>query len=359
MRGGTADMKNEEESRKLQEIYSFDDKEADLPKLSNNQASKKMALKRKPLVKRRVDTGNEDVLEAELPIMKTHTKRSTFVSKEEKVVESSREVKVPPKKNIKSKKKVLNFLFLGVFVLMAVYCTTRLNFWNYENEDSSKQLDDIQGLVVQRTVESEEKKDEEKTGKDKKDELLEVDFTELLKVNPDTVAYIKIEGLGIDAPIVQTVDNDFYLSHSFDKSFNSAGWIFGDYRDDWVNLKDNTIVYGHNRRNYMMFGALKKVLDSDWNKEKNNHYIYVSTKETNFVFQMFSAYTIPTTSDYLQNEFDSKDEFSEFLKLIGDRSQVDFGTTVTNEDKILTLSTCYTNTSKTVIHAKLVNSQKK
>ena len=58
-----------------------------------------------------------------------------------------------------------------------------------------------------------------------------IDFGELKKKNPDTVAWIKIENTNIEYPVVKAKDNDYYLNRSFDKKKNSAGWIFMDYRD--------------------------------------------------------------------------------------------------------------------------------
>ena len=36
--------------------------------------------------------------------------------------------------------------------------------------------------------------------------------------------------------IVQTTDNEYYLTHSFNKSANSSGWVFMDYRNNKVEL---------------------------------------------------------------------------------------------------------------------------
>lgn len=54
----------------------------------------------------------------------------------------------------------------------------------------------------------------------------DVDFSQLLKKNLDTVAFINVKGTNINYPIVQTKDNDYYLTHAFDKSYNEAGWVF-------------------------------------------------------------------------------------------------------------------------------------
>ena len=45
--------------------------------------------------------------------------------------------------------------------------------------------------------------------------------------------------------------------------------------------------------------------------------------------------------------------------MITERSDYNFNTNVSNTDKILTLSTCYNNETKIVVHAKLIKYRKK
>ena len=71
--------------------------------------------------------------------------------------------------------------------------------------------------------------------------LINVDFNELLSKNKDSVGWIQVNGTNINYPIVQTSDNDYYLTHAFDKSWNSAGWVFMDYRNDSETFDKNTI----------------------------------------------------------------------------------------------------------------------
>ena len=42
---------------------------------------------------------------------------------------------------------------------------------------------------------------------------IDVDFSSLLAKNNETVAWIKVEGTKVNYPVVQTTNNDFYLSH--------------------------------------------------------------------------------------------------------------------------------------------------
>ena len=182
--------------------------------------------------------------------------------------------------------------------------------------------------------------------------FIDVDINKLKTFNPDTIGFIKVMGTNINYPFVQTKDNDYYLNRSYDKTYNNAGWIFLDYRNNEFNDK-NTIIYGHGRINGTMFGSLKDTLKSSWQNNKDNYIIKISTEKENSIWQIFSVYKIATTSDYLQTTF-SDNEFESFINLIKGRSSYNFETNVTNEDKVLTLSTCYNDNDKMVVHAKLI-----
>ena len=182
--------------------------------------------------------------------------------------------------------------------------------------------------------------------------FIDVDINKLKTFNPDTIGFIKVMGTNINYPFVQTLDNDYYLNRSYDKTYNNAGWIFLDYRNNEFNDK-NTIIYGHGRINGTMFGSLKDTLKSSWQNHKDNYIIKISTEKENSIWQIFSIYRIATTSDYLKTSF-SDNEFESFISLIKGRSSYNFETNVTNEDKVLTLSTCYNDNDKMVVHAKLI-----
>ncbi len=182
--------------------------------------------------------------------------------------------------------------------------------------------------------------------------FIDVDINKLKTFNPDTIGFIKVMGTNINYPFVQTLDNDYYLNRSYDKTYNNAGWIFLDYRNNEFNDK-NTIIYGHGRINGTMFGSLKDTLKSSWQNNKDNYIIKISTEKENSIWQIFSVYKIATTSDYLETSF-SDNEFESFINLIKGRSSYNFETNVTNEDKVLTLSTCYNDNDKMVVHAKLI-----
>ena len=184
--------------------------------------------------------------------------------------------------------------------------------------------------------------------------LIDVDFNDLKNINPSTIGWIQVNGTNINYPFVQTNDNKYYLNHSFNKSKNSAGWVFMDYRNNISVLDKNTIIYAHGRLDNTMFGSLKNILTSGWLNNKNNYIVKLSTEYENNLWQVFSVYKIKTTNDYLQISFISNESFLEFTNKLIKRSNFNFNTKVNENDKILTLSTCYNEKEKVVLHAKLI-----
>ena len=188
--------------------------------------------------------------------------------------------------------------------------------------------------------------------------MIDVNFDNLKKINSDVVGWIKVNGTNINYPFVQSKDNKYYLTHSFNKSYNNAGWVFLDYRNNNINNR-NTIIYAHGRTDKTMFGTLRKVLNNGWINNTNNYVIKISTEKENSLWQIFSIYHISTTNDYLQTEFKDEREYQRFLNILKNRSNHNFNTSITSNDTIRTLSTCYNDSEKMVVHAKLIKKQKK
>ena len=185
--------------------------------------------------------------------------------------------------------------------------------------------------------------------------FMNVNFDELLKKNPDTVGWIKVEGTKVNYPVVQASNNDYYLSHAFNKTSNQGGWIFADYRVNFKDFGRNTIIYGHNMNNKTMFGSIPNMLYDSYLNNSSNYFIKMSTPSSNTVWKVFSIYTIQPEVYYLKTNFKSE-PYDKFLSTLKGRSIYDFGTDVTTDDKILTLSTCdNSGTKRVAVHAKMIS----
>lgn len=184
------------------------------------------------------------------------------------------------------------------------------------------------------------------------------DFDKLKKQNPDTVAWLTVPGTEIDTAIVKTDDNVYYLTHNFDKKYNSLGWPFADYNNSFPELNTNTIIYGHTYKRSTSFSTLKDVLEKSWLKNKEKQKITLDTEKERLTFEVFSVYTLEETNDYLYISFKSNDKYQKYLNKSIKRSIKNFNNKPTINNKILTLSTCYQDSNhRLVVQAKLIDSK--
>lgn len=268
---------------------------------------------------------------------------------------------------MKRKTKRLNLIVLLV-LLASIICLSisiiHIIKWNIDKHNTKDQIEKIEEIVEIEEITNTEQTEiieqiEEPPKVDPywdyiKMNMIYVDFSELKLINNSVKGWIQVNGTNINYPFVQAGDNKYYLTHSFDKSYNQAGWVFLDYRNNIKAINKNTIIYAHGRTDTTMFGSLKNIVKSNWYKNPNNYVIKLSTEYENTLWQVFSVYHIETTSDYLQTEFSSDVEYKKFLNKLIDRSVFNFNTSINETDNILTLSTCYNNTEKVVMHAKLI-----
>ena len=267
-------------------------------------------------------------------------------------------------------KNIIAFSLIIIFLITLTISTIDIIKWKLDSNKTDKQIKEIQDFIEIEEVIEEDKIEEIEIIEQVEEipqsnpywdyiemNLINVNFNELKKTNSNTKGWIQVNGTNINYPFVQANDNKYYLTHSFDKSYNSAGWVFLDYRNNINELSKNTIIYAHGRTDKTMFGSLKNILKSSWLNDTNNFVVKFSTEIENTLWQVFSVYHIPTTSDYIQVNFSSNKEFNNWTTMLINRSSYNFNTSVNENDNVLTLSTCYNDNEKVVLHAKLIKKE--
>ena len=270
------------------------------------------------------------------------------------------------KKKVKREKTIWTMVIVVSSVILIILLVVLIN-WSLENKKTDDMLSDVYDAAEVKeiketttTLPAEEKNTTEKLkttslyDKYESMNMLEVNFDNLKSINPDTVGWIKVPGTKINYPFVHTKDNEYYLKHTFDKTSNKKGWVFLDYRNNIDNLSKNTILYAHGLVNNQMFGSMRNVVKQSWYNNKNNYIITVATPRGNQKWQVFSTYTIEPESYYITTSFKDNDEFNNFINTLKQRSLHNYGVEVSSNDKILTLSSCYDNKKRMVLHAKLI-----
>lgn len=258
------------------------------------------------------------------------------------------------------KDRIFLFVFRFTSLLIIIFCLFLLYNWNLENKQNSIIAESLAKSSNEESVSIPSSTDESQTedtnplsGINVK--IAKPNFDELIEKNDKTVGWIMVNNTNINYPIVQSNNNTYYLKHNFYNESNSAGWIFADYKNNFETLDDNTIIYGHNRRNNTMFSSLRQYLEPSFYTNEENRYISFSTKSTTYVAEVFSVYKANSNSLEFTNIFNSNNDFKDFLQNTKDRSINNFNTDVSTSDKILTLCTCDNNNMfRIVIHAKLI-----
>ncbi len=251
--------------------------------------------------------------------------------------------------HLKNRRILLLTFLLIVFVLS----TIPILLFYKDSYTSKKENNNL----AEEVLDVEEKVMEE-NGEEKKEKVIHVDFQKLLEKNKDTVGWIIFNHEKVNYPVVRAKDNDYYLSHTFEKKRNQMGAIFMDYRNfSW--LDKNVVVYGHALLDGSMFGSLKDITKSDFFDDEENHYITIIDTDNHIMkYQIFSYYAIESEEYYITTYFQNEEEFSTFLETISKRSEKNLGVEVSKDDSILTLSTCIgvgNTTKRRVIHAKRVD----
>ena len=224
----------------------------------------------------------------------------------------------------------------------------------YDNYKSMMKVSKIQNEVV-KYINATDTKDIETNNNSNSLPIKNNYIYSLKEINSDVVAWLKVNNTNIDYPIVQTLDNEYYLKYNLYREKDSNGWLFMDYDNNTTKIDDNIIIYGHNRYlNGVMFGTLNKTLYKNWYTNKENQIIKFDTLYGSYQYKVFSIYIIPTTSDYLETNFDNSKDKINFLNMLKDRSIYDFNITLNENSKIITLSTCQSDTTRLVLHAVLI-----
>lgn len=269
------------------------------------------------------------------------------------------------KRKIKLEMRIWSFVIIVCVISLIGLLVSFVN-WNLENSSTTDILEevyDVANIKVVTTTNTQSLSTEENKHfqtlyeKYGNMDMLEADFKSLKSINDDVVGWINVSGTKINYPFVQTKDNEYYLKHSLDKTSNKKGWVFMDFRNDADYLSKNTILYAHGLNNNQMFGSMRNVVKESWFKNKNNRIVKISTENSNQLWEIFSTYTILPETYYIRTRFDSEKDYKDFLKELKSRSYFDFGVSLSSDDKILTLSSCYNNEKRMVLHAKLIGYQ--
>lgn len=232
------------------------------------------------------------------------------------------------KENNKYKKILLAILFI---LLICVICYI---IYNCINANKNKSL--YSDIIPDKTTDDLSKVTSEFTEKVK----------ELQKENTDIKGWIRIEDTNINYPLLQTDNNDYYLTHNYKKEKSSYGSIFINSNCNIKDDKANVIIYGHDMKDNQMFKDLIKYQDKEFYEQ--HPIIKIATEENENNYEIISAFKSRVFYQdetnvfrfYQYYNFDNENKYNEYISNCKKIQLYDTGKTATYGEQLITLITC-------------------
>ena len=256
-------------------------------------------------------------------------------------------------------------LIIGLCCAVAAGCLGYLGFYSYYNKrtaDNYRELSELKDKPAPSAADTEAAQQFQYTLDDEREsrEVLE-EFKNLLNVNQKLIGWVKIDDTNIDYPVMQTSDNEYYLTHNLNQEYDRNGSIFLDKDCEVEYPSTNLILYGHHMRSGQMFGGLDKYEDkSYW---EAHPYIQFDTIYDRGTWQIMYVFRSRVYSQeeivfkyYQFIDVNSEQEFESNMQEMAALSLYDTGVTAQYGDRLLTLSTCdyEENNGRFVVVAKKV-----
>lgn len=242
-------------------------------------------------------------------------------------------------KKFKISKQTIIGIFLVLLLLVALF---DIGNWFYQTRLSDKKMKELENLVSVGNVDPNGEIDYEndEVAKSLIQARNSIDFDKLNEINADTRGWIKVDALGINYPIMQYTDNQYYLGKNTYKEDSISGSIYLDYRNNGFEDR-HTIIYGHNMKNDSMFGRVDEILKGKCGTDVD---ILILTKDKSYKYKAFSTYEVDPANFRISNTIE------EALN----RSRVDFKQNIYPEGRFISLYTCTDiNQNRTILHGYL------
>jgi sortase B len=184
-------------------------------------------------------------------------------------------------------------------------------------------------------------------GEDNENERL-ARFAELYAENNDIVGWLNIPGAGVDLPVMQAGDDEYYLTRDFERNTSRYGSLFLDTRNEITPGQEsrNMSIFGHHTRSGSMFGQLRRYRDVAFYRENPTFTFSTLYREAEWViFAVLVSNADPRQDngrffDWREPEFDNPSQMEYFLNEVHARSMIDTGIDVRFGDSLINLTTC-------------------
>lgn len=226
--------------------------------------------------------------------------------------------------------RLLIYIILVSLIIVSIIYIAKEFYWKKEAVEETKIVDTIEV-------------DESKVTKESTKRMIQV--KSLQQENSDIVGFLEIENTNISYPVVQGLDNEYYMTHNYKKEKSKNGAIFLDKDYDWNIQSNNYLIYGHNLNNGTMFQELLKYADESYYKEHSKILFTTADEEESYdIISVFKSKVYYTSDDVFKYYFfinpETEEEYNDYIKNVKELSLYDIEETAQYGTQLITLSTC-------------------
>ncbi len=165
-----------------------------------------------------------------------------------------------------------------------------------------------------------------------------VDFSALTREGVPAVAWLYSAGTPISYPVVQTLDNEYYMERNELGKRDKNGAIFLDCRNTAEFVDAQIMLYGNPIERGSMFGSLMEYRNQSYFAEHPTLYLYTAQK--NYRIDIFAAHTAsPAMSNY-PTWFENDSTRAMFINGVREKSLIESDMTIASDAKLVALVTC-------------------
>lgn len=229
------------------------------------------------------------------------------------------------------KNKKISIIVITILICSISYITIS-KYINYRKQKEQQEI--LDKIVIN---------EEEITEKTTKRML---QLKELQKENSDIVGWLEIEKTGINYPVLQTDNNDYYLTHTYKKENSKNGSIFLDKDYNFSIPSSNLLIYGHNNKNGKMFEELLNYENEEYYRKHPN--IRFTTEKWDSTFEIIAVFKSRVYYKDETNVFryyyfinaENEEEYNYYIEQCKKASLYNIDTSAKCGNQLLTLSTC-------------------
>ena len=140
-----------------------------------------------------------------------------------------------------------------------------------------------------------------------------VDFGYLQSINADVAGWLIQDGTIINYPVMQAKNNEYYLTHLFNRNYNTDGSLFMDCGNSAYFIDANTYIYGHHTKSGSMFSTLAEYATQDY--YDLHPQMILLTPYSDYCVDLFACRVslVDDESSWRVKQFTRKDDFDQYI----------------------------------------------